>query len=100
MRSVCHKSQYAAPLERASCAARRFARDEGCLKLLAMVAAILLPLLLAGGLAVRDDRLRGAESSAKPMLTSPTPRTVTDERQLRIVATAIPGPHTAFTVRC
>ena len=33
--------------------------------------------------------------SASPLLTSPTPRTITDERQVRIMATALPGPEVA-----
>ena len=33
--------------------------------------------------------------SASPLLSSPTPRTITDERQVRIVATALPGPEVA-----
>ena len=61
------------------------------MKVLALLAAIvLLPLLAAGGLAFRDDDLEETARSATPVLTSPTPRTVTDERQLRIVAAAIP----------
>lgn len=66
------------------------------MKLLALLAAtLLLPLLAAGGLALRGDGLSETERSAAPVLTSPTPRTVTDERQLRIAATVIPGPEVA-----
>lgn len=71
----------------------------GRLKVLALLAAIvLLPLLAAGGLAFRDDDLEETARSATPVLTSPTPRIVTDERQLRIVAAAIPGPEIAAGV--
>ena len=65
-------------------------------KLLVLLAAtLLLPLLAAGALALRDDELGETERSSEPVITSSTPRTVTDERQLRIVATAIPGPEVA-----
>ena len=66
------------------------------LKLLAFLAAILLlPLFVAGVLVWRDDPLSATERSANPFLSSPTPRTITDERQVRIVAAAIPGPEVA-----
>lgn len=66
------------------------------LKLLAILAAIVLPpLFVAGVLAWRDDPLSATDRSASPLLTSPTPRTITDERQVRIVATAQPGPEVA-----
>jgi hypothetical protein len=66
------------------------------LKLLAIFAAIvLLPLFVAGVLAWRDDPLSVTERSASPFLSSPTSRTITDERQVRIMATAIPGPEVA-----
>lgn len=66
------------------------------LRLLAILAAIvLLPLFAAGGLALRSDELGVTERSAGPLLSSPTPRTITDERQVRIVATALPGPEVA-----
>lgn len=66
------------------------------MKLLAILAAIVLPpLFVAGVLAWRDDPLSATDRSASPLLTSPTPRTITDERQVRIVATAQPGPEVA-----
>ncbi len=66
------------------------------MKLLALLAAVLtLPILAVGGLALRHDGLSETATSAAPVVTSPTPRTVTDERQMRIVATAIPGPEVA-----
>lgn len=62
------------------------------MKLLAILAAIvLLPLFVAGVLAWRDDPLSATDRSANPFLSSPTPRTITDERQVRIVATTVPG---------
>ena len=67
----------------------------------ASLALIALPLAVL--LAVRSnsgDTPAAFSPSAKPLLAASTPRTVTDERQLRIVATAIPHVHTAFTVRC
>lgn len=66
------------------------------MKLLAILAAIVLPpLFVAGVLAWRDDPLSATERSANPFLSSPTPRTITDERQVRIMATALPGPEVA-----
>lgn len=63
------------------------------MKLLAILAAIvLLPLLVAGVLAWRDDPLSATDRTAGPLISSPTPRTITDERQVRIMATALPGP--------
>jgi hypothetical protein len=41
-----------------------------------------------------DDSL-GSDPSSAPLIASPTPRTATDERQLRIVTTVIPGPEAA-----
>jgi hypothetical protein len=60
------------------------------------VAALLfaLPLAVVVFLATRDDSLTSHPSSS-PLIASPTPRTVTDERQLRIVTTVIPGPEIA-----
>lgn len=55
----------------------------------------LLPLLLAAVLTLRQDELGDDGHSTSPLFSSPTSRTVTDERQLRIVATAIPGPEVA-----
>ena len=72
------------------------AGEELGLKVVALLGiALLLPLFVAAGLALRADDLSATERSANPLLTAPTPRTVTDERQLRIVTTAIPGPEIA-----
>ncbi|MGE3074197.1 MAG: hypothetical protein AB7N24_13165 [Dehalococcoidia bacterium] len=69
------------------------------IKVVALLAAVLiLPLFAAGVVAWDDDSLSITKSSANPLLTAPTPRTVTDERQLRILATAIPGPEVAAGV--
>ncbi|MGE0598903.1 MAG: hypothetical protein AB7J35_03645 [Dehalococcoidia bacterium] len=58
------------------------------------VAVIVVSPLFAALLIARSstapDRLGSKDT--RSFLTAPTPRTVTDERQLRIVATAIPGP--------
>jgi hypothetical protein len=63
------------------------------LKLLALLGAlVVLPLLAGGGLFLLDDDLNESERTEQPVLSSPTPRTVTDERQMRIVASALAGP--------
>ena len=69
--------------------------------LLPTLVFILIAVPLAALLAVRassGDSPSAFSPSAAPLVAASTPRTVTDERQLRIVATAIPGPHTAFTL--
>jgi hypothetical protein len=42
-----------------------------------------------------DESVLDSRAPDRPLLTSPTPRTVTDERQARITAEVIPGPEVA-----
>ena len=60
----------------------------------AIVPIVLSPLTGTALMVLRDDDLASTTSDASPLLTSPTPRTVTDERQVRIAA-AIPGERAA-----
>ena len=61
----------------------------------ALTAVFLVPLFALSLVVLADDGLAESTQAATPLHTSPTPRTVTDERQLRIVAQAIPGPEVA-----
>lgn len=69
---------------------RRYLLPAAILALIAAPVAVLLAVRSGSG---------GAPSAFSPstsaLLAASTPRTVTDERQLRIVATAIPGPEVA-----
>lgn len=53
-----------------------------------------LPLVATAILSLGSGSIDSAVS-ASPLLAAPTPRTVTDERQLRIVAVAVAGPEIA-----
>ncbi|HNM78135.1 MAG TPA: hypothetical protein PKI89_07225 [Tepidiformaceae bacterium] len=66
------------------------------MKLASLLAAVaVLPVVAAALLSRSGDDLDTARVSAEALVTAPTARTVTDERQLRIVASAIPGPDVA-----
>lgn len=57
--------------------------------------AVLIPAILPFALQHFDDSDAAFETGLTPLLTSPTPRTITDERSVRIMATALPGPEVA-----
>jgi hypothetical protein len=62
---------------------------------LAALALIVLAPLVAVILAQRSDDTDPFATHAAPVTSQPTPRIVTDERTVRIVAVAIPGPQIA-----
>ena len=71
-------------------------RGELQLKVLALVGAfVCLPLAVLLAAQLGDDDLRETSTALADSLTSPTPRTVTDERQARITAEVVPGPEVA-----
>ncbi len=70
-------------------APRRFARVG---LTAAVVGAVLVPAILPFALQHFDDSDAAFQTGLAPLLVPPTPRTITDERQVRIMATALPGP--------
>lgn len=57
-----------------------------------MLLTLSLVAAVAGAQCTRDDTLPALSTAAAPLLTAPTPRTVTDERAIRLVPVVDKGP--------
>jgi hypothetical protein len=60
-----------------------------------LLGIVALPVIATAFAVAVEGELSDVRERSAAFLTSPTPRTITDERQVRIVATALPGPEVA-----
>lgn len=56
-----------------------------------LLGIVALPVIATAFAVAVEGELSDVRERSAAFLTSPTPRTITDERQVRIVATTVPG---------